>query len=205
MNKIILLAGPKGVGKSTLAHHLSIEYRSQGFETLQLSFASTLKQMTKVFFDAFDIELNNENKEKNFVFQMPQGQVIFSPRKVMQTLGTEWGRECIDKNLWSLIIQNKIKNLFESNPNSIVIIDDCRYENEVLDLEGFSDDNVVIALSRARIAYTGEHPSEQGLPADLVDFEVELPEYLPVSPAYSLFVKNIVRSIDLLQNPVERE
>lgn len=51
----------------------------------------------------------------------------FTPRRVMQTLGTEWGRE-IDPELWAKATLRKIRK--ENNLAKVVAITDCRFVNE---------------------------------------------------------------------------
>jgi hypothetical protein len=52
----------------------------------------------------------------------------FTPRRVMQTLGTEWGR-AIDPDLWAKATMAKIKRL--NNLAGVVAITDCRFVNEL--------------------------------------------------------------------------
>jgi hypothetical protein len=56
-----------------------------------------------------------------------------SPRIVAQSLGTEWGRNSIHKDIWiDYLLNNRVKTLQETNPNTIgVIIPDVRFDNEL--------------------------------------------------------------------------
>ncbi len=48
-----------------------------------------------------------------------------SPRQLMQTLGTEWGRDCIGNETWITLAKSKLLVL-----GSGMVIADCRFENE---------------------------------------------------------------------------
>ena len=51
-----------------------------------------------------------------------------TPRHLMQTLGTEWGRNLVSPNLWTDLAYERIRRNEAAGINSI--IDDMRFENE---------------------------------------------------------------------------
>jgi hypothetical protein len=51
-----------------------------------------------------------------------------TPRYAMQTLGTEWGRECMGPDFWASIWKDRVKQKLKFGRN--VVVDDCRFENE---------------------------------------------------------------------------
>jgi hypothetical protein len=119
---MIALVGPKGSGKSAVANIL----KSKGFATVK--FAQALKDMLLALPGITNDHIEGDLKDKPCdVFN---GVTV---RHAMQTLGTEWGRNCIDQNIWLSLWKAKIHNL------QLVVVDDCRFLNEaqaVRDLGG---------------------------------------------------------------------
>lgn len=112
MSLIIAFAGRKGAGKTTAAEMLVSYY---GFK--RLSFAGPLKAMLKAggFGDPQTLE------EKEAVIPW----LGCSWRHLGQTLGTEWGRNCVREDLWVLMALRQI-----TDPDGRYVFDDCRFENE---------------------------------------------------------------------------
>jgi len=50
-------------------------------------------------------------------------------RKLAQTLGTEWGRDCIHGDLWADVWASAVMDLLEQGHN--VVVDDLRFANEL--------------------------------------------------------------------------
>jgi|LakWasMeta4_LOW4_FD_contig_21_680576_length_1262_multi_5_in_0_out_0_3 hypothetical protein len=149
MSKIIIgLAGRKQVGKSTAAEYLV----DCGFE--RHSFAAPLKNMVKSLLTDLGYGnrvdfLMDEGKE----FLLPC--VFKSPRWMMQTLGTEWGRTLIDPDLWIEVARRNI-----SKSRCSVVFDDIRFENEawlIRSMGGF-----VIHIDRES-SQVDSHVSEAGI------------------------------------------
>lgn len=66
--------------------------------------------------------LEGELKEKPL---FPNG---VTPRHLMRTLGTEWGRDCVYGNLWVDLALIQASRLMEAGKS--VVIDDLRFPNE---------------------------------------------------------------------------
>ena len=92
---------------------------------MQLSFADPIREMVrasgmfKTMFAPFGI-----NKQTLH----PRWEV--SPRHVMQTLGTEWGRELIHETLWRDLTMDKCLD-----PLMLYIITDVRFLNEAEEIQ----------------------------------------------------------------------
>lgn len=110
--KIIGFTGPIGSGKSYAAQYLRDRH---GYAIHKM--ASPLKNMMRAIGLTED---HIEGKLKHDPCDLLCGA---TPRHAMQTLGTEWGRNCINENLWV--------NLWESSlPPGPVVCDDVRFGNE---------------------------------------------------------------------------
>lgn len=135
---VVGLAGLAGAGKDTFAALLG-----EGYE--HLSFAAPIKRMLRVGFGLTD---KDPSAEERF-------GVTY--RHFAQTLGTQWGRNCISKDIWTKLMAYRI-SLTEGD----VIITDVRFEDEAefvrkrgLLIHIFRNDHELIKES--------EHESEAGI------------------------------------------
>lgn len=111
---IIGFAGLIGAGKTTAALHLVARH---GFERVR--FAGPLRAMLRAL-GLTARELEGDLKERPS--RLLGGK---TPRWALQSLGTEWGRDCIDPDLWVRAWAAAI----EGKPR--VVVDDVRFANEV--------------------------------------------------------------------------
>lgn len=110
---IIGIAGPAGSGKDTAADFL----RDKGYH--KLSFADPIRYMLQYGMGLQEnLFADRALKEKRIA------KIGKSPRELMQTLGTEWGRDLINPDLWVLLMAKRCKGLRK------VVIPDVRMENE---------------------------------------------------------------------------
>ena len=150
---IIALTGPKGIGKTTIARE--IESRDW-MDRCILSFADPLRRMIA---QIIPMSLMTDPKEKEVPLDWMGGK---SPRQLLQSLGTDWGRDMVSETIWI----DAMRRMISDQSFDVIIIDDCRFENEaqmVRDMGG-----IVIGLEREGIAYTGEHQSEMPVQADAI-------------------------------------
>jgi len=150
---IIALTGPKGVGKTSIARE--IESRDW-MDRCILSFADPLRRMIA---QIIPMSLMTDPKEKEVPLDWMGGK---SPRQLLQSLGTDWGRDMVSETIWI----DAMRRMISDQSFDVIIIDDCRFENEaqmVRDMGG-----IVIGLEREGIAYTGEHQSEMPVQADAI-------------------------------------
>lgn len=113
---IVAFTGLAGAGKSTAAAHLT---NHRGFQRVR--FAGPLKAMMA----ALGLTQNQiEGSEKESPCALLGGK---TPRWAMQSLGTEWGRDLIDSDLWIRAWQAAVTAVPAGAP---VVVDDCRFPNE---------------------------------------------------------------------------
>lgn len=92
---------------------------------------------------------------------------ITTPRRFMQLLGTEWGREMISPSLWTDIWRNDLaESAVEHFGDILVVTEDCRFPNEAAAIR--SEGGIVIGLTRdgAGSASGSGHSSETGIEPD---------------------------------------
>lgn len=111
--KLIALIGQKKSGKSEVAKVLAWN----GFTNVK--FAQPLKNMLLTLPGISSAHIEGHLKEEPC--EIFNGKTV---RYAMQTLGTEWGRDCIDQNIWLNLWKRQIKRLKR------VSCDDCRFLNE---------------------------------------------------------------------------
>lgn len=84
-------------------------------------------------------------------------------RQLMQTLGTEWGREMIHPDIWVMIERCRIESLSDMN----IVFDDVRFENEAALIREMG--GLIIHIDRGDLILD-LHSSEAGIdihPADI--------------------------------------
>lgn len=113
-----------GSGKSEVARVLCEEH---GYT--RVKFADGLKLMTSAFLaylgyahETIDRMIEGDLKEAT----VPE--VGVSPRRLMQTLGTEWGREAVCPDLWVRATMARVNVL--RTRGIPVVVDDVRFPNE---------------------------------------------------------------------------
>jgi nucleoside-triphosphatase THEP1 len=117
MTRLIALTGYAGSGKSTVARHLV-----EAHKFTLVKFAGPLKAMMRCL-GLGDREIEGDLKEKPHPVLCGK-----SPRHAMQTLGTDWGRDRIGRDLW---VNAGIEATHRAlDQGGSVVIDDCRFENE---------------------------------------------------------------------------
>lgn len=157
--KLVALTGAAGCGKSSIAQEL---VDSNGF--VRLRFAGTLKAMLRTMgLSAAQID----GDEKQAPCELLGGR---TSRDAMQTLGTEWGRDCIDPDLWARCVLARAKPLLRQGIS--VVIDDCRFDNEARVARAVGGDVVLVLREDNTAALQGvaaQHASEAGVSPELVN------------------------------------
>lgn len=147
---IIGFSGPAGSGKDT-AGSFALTYLG-GYT---YSFAFPVKRMLAcIGVDMFDPYWRSKVDEN-----IPMLGV--SPRQLMQTLGTDWGREIVNQDLWVLMAKDRF---LRSGPG--MIITDVRFENEAAWIRSLG--GRIIHLQSRKNDKTNKHKSE-----DLIEIKPE--------------------------------
>lgn len=113
MTKLIALSGVASSGKTTVAKELT------KFGYTRSKFSQTLKNML-LQIPGVD-ESMTEGDQKELPQRILGGK---TPREVMQTLGTEWGRDLVTKTIWLDSWERSIEGLDN------VVVEDLRFPNE---------------------------------------------------------------------------
>ena len=147
---------------------------TKGFQRMR--FAEPMKDMLV----AMGLTRQQVEVDKELPVPMLGGKTT---RHALQTIGTQWGRDMIDTNLWSNVTQARIRNAIVAGKN--VVIDDCRFENEAIMLKTMGA--VIVCVERDALmphptlwtrvlrffGLKKEHASEAGIPGAYVDITIK--------------------------------
>ena len=123
MGQIVAFTGLAGSGKSTATEVLI----KDGWQ--RVKFAAPLKAMVRALIREVGLPGTPRAYIEGHLKETPiEALNNRTPRYIMQTLGTEWGRDVISESLWLDIAEKKINDLRKTGAN--IVIDDCRFENE---------------------------------------------------------------------------
>lgn len=155
---LLAITGPAGSGKTTASQVLV----DAGW--VRVKMADPLKDMARCFFRTAgiapgDIEACIDGPMKETPLPELMGR---TPRYIMQTLGTEWGRACVHPNVWTEIACAQILN--QRQLGKSVVVDDVRFPNEAQLIRSLG--GKILAL-QGRGGIAGSHPSEIGLAGDI--------------------------------------
>lgn len=114
---LIGLTGKAGSGKDSTAGRLVARH---GFKSV--SFANPIRAGLQAVLGLTDAHFAHPFKE---VVLKVYGK---SPREMMQSLGTTWGRESVTEDLWLILASKKITEYRRLGYN--VVITDVRFDNE---------------------------------------------------------------------------
>jgi hypothetical protein len=157
---LVALAGKARVGKDTIGRYLVREY---GFA--HYYFAKPLKDMLTAM--GFPESEYQTTEQKEAVIP----GLGCSYRHLAQTLGTEWGRSLIHREIWIKLAERRWEQVKAAMtvdsfaPNGMVITD-CRFDNEAMWVRG-AGGIVIHVLGKNQLAGMTEqaknHASEQGV------------------------------------------
>jgi hypothetical protein len=156
MIRVLGITGKMGAGKSTVLDLLMKHIPNRRISTVK--FASTLYAIQDYIYDMTGVPFQGKD------------------RKLLQFIGTDWGREK-DVNLWVNCWRREVERELRF-PGTLVITDDCRFDNEadaIHDLGGRIINVVAPANVRAeRIELIqSTHASENGIAPIYVDATIE--------------------------------
>ena len=155
---LIGIAGKAGCGKDTAA-----DYLVEAFGFLKESFANPIKQMINIMlgFDPDDISNWEDRAWKETI--IPEFNA--SPRKLAQTLGTDWGRDMIHDQIWVAVMQRRLL------PEANIVIPDVRFHNEATMIRELG--GTIVHITRDNLDGVIPHRSESGFPHSFEDIYLD--------------------------------
>jgi len=152
---IIAFTGRMGSGKSTAIQIL----KDMGLDVVLIKFADPLYDMQEMIYRRIE-----------GAYKRPE--TFVKDRKLLQWLGTEWGRNHISETLWVDLWKADAHYTQENYPWKIIVCDDVRFDNEAETVRSLG--GKVIKLETTK--YTAHNPngisnhvSELGVDSKLID------------------------------------
>ena len=155
---LIGFTGSMGSGKSTAIECLK---EIQVKQVSNIKFAQPLYDIQEAIYSIIKT-----------VHQRPS--TFIKDRKLLQWLGTEWGRDTISKTLWIDLWKRDVEYLQQNYPSRIIVSDDVRFENEVDTVKSLGGYIIKIESNKDRIVKEGTgHSSELGISSEKIDYIIE--------------------------------
>lgn len=155
-SKLIAITGQAGSGKDTLADACVFQLGA-----VKYNFALPIKlALNAMFCWTMDMWDNRLWKERVIPW------LGKSPRQLAQTLGTEWGRDLIHPELWTMIALERYAVHCKTS-NAPFIIADMRFDNEARAVH--RNGGTVVKVVRRDVAPISAHKSEKGVSEELID------------------------------------
>jgi len=152
---LVGMCGAAGSGKDTVADIL-------GFD--RVAFADPLYEMVAIVTGMTPDEMRDrETKERAIGWLGGR-----SPRQLLQTLGTEWGRDTVSQTIWVDTAMRRVQRLLDAGRD--VVITDCRFDNEAAAIKAAG--GVIWQVVRGHGGIQGlaaRHASEAGVSPLLID------------------------------------
>lgn len=145
---LIGLAGKKRVGKDTAAR----VFAGRGWHVD--SFAAPLRALVEQIAGP----ITDDNKERGITWLGGK-----SRREMMQTLGTEWGRQMVHPEIW-------VRSLLRRVQGRRAVIPDVRFENEASAIREAG--GIIIHITRPTAPADDPHVSEAGIAVQRTDFVI---------------------------------
>ena len=135
-----------------------------------LSLATPIKCMLVEMLDnmplrypPMDYVYNDELKDK------PMKETGKSPRQMMQTLGTDWGRGMVNDDLWITIAKHQIDFIAGSvDKVALIVIPDIRFDNEAK-----LCDYIIKVERRNQRFFVEDHASEKGVSKKYIGYTLQ--------------------------------
>lgn len=159
-----LAAHAPGSGKSTVAEILATRALESA---IVLPFAHPMKSIGMQLMQM--VGLSEERAHWHCFTEEGKSAAIpelgVTGRHFLQTLGTEWGRQCIDPDIWIKAWRHKVAEYLSLGSGfgltCCLVADDCRFPNEADAIKDLGGE--VWLIDRPGLTYNGKHASEGGL------------------------------------------
>lgn len=130
---LLCVCGFQGSGKDTLSNYLVSNY-----DFVKFSFACGTKDILSTLFGWNRALLEGDTQESRKFRETVDswwseklGIPELTPRKTLQLIGTDLFRKQFNSDIWVSCVEKKIISQIQSNPNSNIVVSDCRFPNEI--------------------------------------------------------------------------
>lgn len=151
--KLIGLTGPAGAGKDLVASMIPGAHR--------IAFADPLYAGLAAMLDIPEGLLRARSTK-----EAPLVDFGRSPRELLQTLGTDWGRKLVTPDIWLRVAFWRWEKAAAAG-HPVIVVPDVRFQNEARLIHDQGGE--VWLVHRPDVAPVADHQSEAGLPLRSID------------------------------------
>lgn len=156
---LIGICGAAGSGKDEVASVLIEE-----FGYIRNKFADPLYEMAAAM-TGYTVSQLQDRRLKEKPIGWLDGK---TPRQLLQTLGTDWGREMVCSDVWIRSVQKRVERALEDGRFSVIT--DLRFDNEADWIHKMGGEVWQVCREVPReVACLADHKSEAGIASQHVD------------------------------------
>lgn len=163
---IVGLAGPAGTGKDCAGEILANYFRMREAASIRMAFADKLYATVALMTGIPESTLRSRQLKDSYIdwASAPAGLDKWTPRRLLQYIGTEVCRQTIDDLFWVRRGTEAMQRALEgpTRESRIGFFSDVRFANEA------NACDLVIELRREGVEYTNEHVSARRIDAHLI-------------------------------------
>lgn len=158
---IIGLVGLAGSGKDTVAEMLQSSWHHDGYVSARTAFADPIRAMCRDFLLHAGVQ-----EPDRYLFDRTLKEVVIpeigvSYRHLAQTLGTEWGQQCIGRDVWMRVLSQRLQAYCEHRQVTHFVVPDVRF---AVESDWLRDQGAVLwRIERPGVQRVREHVSEHGI------------------------------------------
>ena len=153
--RVIGITGRARSGKTTVTEWIVTAHQFEPY-----AFAAPLKNALRAIFNLTEEQMDGEEKEQILNW------LGCSPRFLMQSLGTEWGRNTVRQDLWIKLAERWLESVPRYVPG--VVFSDVRFDDEANFVRQHG--GILIHVSRSAAPKVNPHESERGVRFEDGDF-----------------------------------
>ena len=157
---IIGLVGLAGSGKDAVAEMLQRQWQRAGQVSTRTAFADPIRAMCRDFLLQAGVQQPDRYLFDRQLKETVIPEVGVSYRHLAQTLGTEWGQQCIGRDVWIRLLEQRLQ-ANRAQQVTRFVIPDVRFtvESDWLRRQG----GVIWRVERPGVAPVREHVSESAI------------------------------------------
>lgn len=172
MTQLIAFTGKAGSGKTT-ATDVFIKNNPR---MTRVSFAKKMKDAVVAMFGIDPVHIFGDKEQKEMMIpKLSTATNHVTGRKLLQTIGTDWGRNMIDPDIWIMDIADKWASQKNIPGFAGMVIEDLRFDNEAAWVK--SQGGIIIELLspadyERNATASDQHISEGGINPSYVDIRI---------------------------------
>ena len=157
---LIGLVGPAGSGKDTATQMLHDQWLAEHTPGAALAFADPIRSMAVALMKSASVPHPTRYATDRALKETAIPELGTSYRHVTQTLGTEWGQQCMGRGFWISLLENRMAGLMTKGFDRFVITD-VRFETEANWVRAMG--GLIWRIERPGATPVREHVSELGM------------------------------------------